>query len=56
LIEILNDKKGGNELLLRAKDAAMVKANFEINNFQEDVNDVNNYAQDGTPCIYISGE
>ena len=30
LIEILNDKDGGNELLLKAKDASSVKNQFDM--------------------------
>lgn len=56
LNEILNDKEGGNELLMRAKDAALVKANIDCTNLHDDMTDINNYAPDGTPCLYISGD
>jgi hypothetical protein len=56
LIEILNDKETGNEQMLKAKEAANLRVNFEFNNMNDDFSDLNNYAQDGTPCIYISGE
>eukprot|EP00347_Sterkiella_histriomuscorum_P000937 403373955 len=56
LIEILNDKETGNEQMVKAKEAANLRVNFEFNNVNEDFSDLNNYAQDGTPCIYISGE
>lgn len=36
LIEILNDKEGGNELLVKAKEATSVKNNFDIGN-QDDL-------------------
>ncbi len=57
LIEVLNDKETGNEQMIKAKEAANLRVNFEFNNaaMNQD-NDVNSYAQDGTPCIYISGE
>ena len=42
--------------MLKAKEVANLRANFEFNNVNEDYTDLNNYAQDGTPCIYISGE
>lgn len=53
LIEILNDKEGGNELLQKAKDTTAMKANYEI-----DLNDdgLGSASQDGSPLIYISGE
>mmetsp|Transcript_20725 Transcript_20725/g.19767 ORF Transcript_20725/g.19767 Transcript_20725/m.19767 type:complete len:216 (-) Transcript_20725:472-1119(-) len=56
LIEILNDKEQGNEQMMKAKEAANLRVNFEFNNANEDYSDLNNYALDGTPCIYISGE
>jgi len=56
LIEVLNDKEQGNEQMLKAKDAANIRVNFEFNGGNEDFSDLNNYAQDGIPCIYISGE
>lgn len=44
--------------MIKAKEAANMRANFEFGNgasgSQE--NDVNTYASDGTPCVYISGE
>ena len=42
--------------MIKAKEAANLRVNFEFNNVNEDYSDLNNYAQDGTPCIYISGE
>ena len=56
LIEVLNDKETGNEQMAKAKEAANLRVNFEFNNANEDYTDLNNYAADGTPCIYISGE
>jgi len=44
LIEILNDKETGNEQMLKAKDAANLRVNFEFNNANEDFTDLNNYA------------
>ena len=56
LIEVLNDKETGNEWMQKAKEAANVRSNFEFNNGGDDFMDISNYATDGTPCIYISGE
>ena len=56
LIEILNDKEGGAELLLRAKESQNTKQGFEGNNMNEDMNDINLVSTNGTPCIYVSGE
>ena len=55
-LKILNDKESGNEQMQKAKESANMRLNFEYNNVGEDFSDVNSYAQDGTPCIYISGE
>lgn len=55
LMEILNDKEAGNEQMMKAKEAANVRTNFDGNNHGQET-DVNGYAQDGTPCVYISGE
>lgn len=44
--------------MVKAKEAANLRTNFEFNGGGgggQD-SDVNSYAQDGTPCIYISGE
>jgi len=58
LIEVLNDKETGNEQMIKAKEAANLRVNFEFNSAAaaNQDSDVNSYAQDGTPCIYISGE
>ena len=56
LIEVLNDKETGNEQMLKAKEAANLRGNFEFQGGLNQDSDVNSYAQDGTPCIYISGE
>jgi hypothetical protein len=58
LIEVLNDKETGNEQMVKAKEAANLRVNFEFNGASSgnQDSDVNSYAQDGTPCIYISGE
>ena len=42
--------------MLKAKEAGNLKVNFEFNNLNEDSNDLDNYAADGTPCLYMSGE
>ena len=44
LIEILNDKETGNEQMIKAKEAANLRVNFEFNNVNEDYSDLNNYA------------
>jgi hypothetical protein len=44
--------------MVKAKESANLRTNFEFNggaSGNQD-SDVNTYAQDGTPCIYISGE
>jgi hypothetical protein len=58
LIEVLNDKETGNEQMIKAKEAANSRANFEFGagGMKGNESDVNSYSQDGTPCIYISGE
>lgn len=56
LMDVLNDKETGNEFLVKAREASNMKVNFEYNSMNEDFTDLNNYAADGTPCIYISGE
>jgi hypothetical protein len=56
LIEILNDKELGNELLMKAKEAAVVRANYDYNNFDEESSDMSSFSHDGTPCVYVSGE
>jgi len=56
IVEIKNDKEGGAKEMLRAKDAAALRGNVEYNNMNEDFSDVNSYASDGTPCVYMSGE
>ena len=40
----------------KAKEASAMRGNMEYNNMNEDFSDVNSYASDGTPCIYMSGE
>lgn len=42
--------------MAKAKEAATMKGNFELNNFGDGAGDFSTYAPDGTPCIYISGE
>lgn len=44
LIEILNDKETGNEQMIKAREAANMRVNFEFNNMNEDFSDLNNYA------------
>jgi len=44
LIEVLNDKEMGNEQMLKAKEAANLRVNFEFNNANEDYSDLSNYA------------
>ena len=56
IIEILNDRETGSELLIKAKEAANLRGGFDATAGIQDANDVSNYVQDGTPCIYISGE
>lgn len=56
LIEILNDKELGNEQLQKAKEAAVLRVNFDLNNMHEDSSDMSTFAPDGSPCVYISGE
>jgi len=57
LIEILNDKEGGQDLLSRAKDAANIKQNyFDAGNMHDDMNDMSAMSSNGTPCIYVTGE
>lgn len=57
LIEILNDKETGNEQMAKAKEAANMRTNFDFaGGGLKQEGDINQYAQDGTPCVYISGE
>ena len=56
MIEVLNDKDGGNELLQKAKDASTIKANFEMNGNEDMAGGLGANQQDGSPIIYISGE
>jgi hypothetical protein len=56
LIDVLNDKETGNEQMIKAKEAANSRANFEVGAGMKQDSDVNSYSQDGTPCVYISGE
>jgi hypothetical protein len=44
LIEVLNDKETGNEQMLKAKEAANLRLNFEFNNGNDDFTDVNSYS------------
>lgn len=37
LIEILNDKEGGNECLIKAKEATSIKANYDLGGNSEDL-------------------
>ena len=55
LTDIVNDKEAGNEQMLKAKEAANMRGNFELGGIKQET-DINAYASDGTPCIYISGE
>ncbi len=56
LIEVVNDKEAGNELLLKAKDNSQIKANLEFpgGSGMDDMGGMN--LQDGSPLVYISGE
>ena len=57
LIDILNDKEGGQDLLSRAKDATNIKQNYyDANTMHEDLSDMNAITQNGTPCIYVTGD
>ena len=56
LIEVLNDKETGNEQMIKAKEAANMRINLDFTGGGKQDSDVNSYAQDGTPCVYISGE
>ena len=57
LIEILNDKEGGQDLLTRAKDAANIKQNyFDAGSMHDDMNDISAMSTNGTPCIYVTGD
>lgn len=58
MIEVLNDKDGGNELLIKAKESAQLKSNFEIGANTDDLvaGSIGLNQQDGSPLIYISGE
>ena len=56
IIEILNDRETGCELLAKAKETANLRGGFQAKVVNLDANDVSNYVQDGTACIYISGE
>lgn len=44
LIEILNDKETGNEQMIKAKEAANLRVNFEFSHLNNDFSDLNNYA------------
>ena len=37
MIEVLNDKDGGNELLIKAKESAQLKSNFDIGTNADDL-------------------
>jgi hypothetical protein len=37
LIEVLNDKEGGNELLVKAKEATSIKVNFDFGSNADDL-------------------
>jgi PAS domain S-box-containing protein len=57
LIEILNDREGGQDLLSRAKEATNIKQNFyDVNNMNDDMNDIGSMSTNGTPCIYVTGD
>ena len=56
LIEILNDKEGGQDLMTRAKDAINAKMNYFEGNNISDENDISSLSSNGTACMYISGE
>ena len=51
LMEVLNDKEDGNEMLLKAKESANIRTNFELNGVGSDMS-----SMDGIPCAYISAE
>lgn len=61
LIEILNDKENGNEQLIKAKELSISRLGNQLENMGEGGEDFNGVgggalANDGTPCIFISGE
>ena len=49
LIEILNDRESGQELLARARDNALTKGNMYEN--KEDDGSGGSMTTDGTPCL-----
>jgi hypothetical protein len=59
LIEILNDKEHGNEQLAKAKEQSISRLGNQLDNFnggEGGLEDYGSFANDGTPCIFISGE
>jgi hypothetical protein len=57
LIEILNDKEGGNELLRRCKDPIGVRGGrYMEQDHAAGENSLAKFSVDGTPCIFISGK
>ena len=59
LIEILNDKEHGNEQLAKAKEQSISRLGNQLDNFnggEGGLEDFGSFANDGTPCIFISGE
>ncbi len=49
LLEILNDREAGNELLQKAKEGSLMKTVAEVG-------DSASSSTDGTPIVYICGE
>lgn len=61
LIEVVNDKEAGNELLQKAKDSSQIRTNFDVQgnggNIADDMGGgMGMNLQDGSPLVYISGE
>ena len=62
LIEILNDKEHGNEQLAKAKELSISRLGNQFDNFNGasggdgGLDDFSAIANDGSPCIFISGE
>lgn len=59
LIEIMNDKDHGNEQLLKAKEMSISRLGNQLDNFNADgggMEDFSNVSNDGSPCVFISGE
>ena len=59
LVEILNDKEHGNEQLAKAKELSISRMGQQLDNLNgggDGIEDFGSIANDGTPCIFISGE